>query len=243
TWGLAKDIGGSNSTTASSGWRFNPSTGNPNAPELSFADADRTHRIFATASYRYDWGTMGFNGFATTIGVFYNGLSGRPFSYRISGDVNGDGLSDNDLAYIPKDQADIILVTSAGAAAPQSDYDALFKYINNDEYLSEHKGEIAERNAARSPWSDQFDVRITQEIPSLMGHKIEVTFDVTNLSNLINKEWGWVKLANDTNLLNFHSIDPATGKARYRWSNVSDPNVASNTLSRWTAQFSVRYSF
>ncbi|MGH2568258.1 MAG: hypothetical protein ACRDGA_07960, partial [Bacteroidota bacterium] len=244
-WGLAKDIGGTNSTTASSGWRFNPTPGNPNNPVLSYADADRRHRLFGTVSYRYDWGqmTMGMDGFATTIGLFYNGISGRPFSYIINGDVNGDGLSDNDLAYIPRDQSDIILVTTTGAAAPQSDYDALFAYINNDEYLKDRKGQMAERNASRSPWQSNIDLRITQEIPSFYGHRIEITFDVINLGNLVNKESGWVRLASDTRLLNFVSIDPATNKARYRWTAVSDPNIASNTLSRWTAQFGLRYTF
>lgn len=243
-WGMAKDIGGTNSTTASSGWRFNPTPGNPNDPVLSFADGDRRHRIFGTVSYRFNWGDgFGFRGLATTVGIFYNGISGRPFSYIVNGDVNGDALSDNDLAYIPRDQSDIILVTSAGAAAPQSDYDALFAYINNDEYLKERKGQMSERNAARSPWSQQVDLRVTQEIPSFSGQKVELTFDVLNVLNLLNREWGWVKLANDTRLLNFHSIDPASGRARYRWTNVTDPNIASNTLSRWTAQFGVRYTF
>jgi hypothetical protein len=242
TWGSARDIGGTNSTTASSGWRFNPTPGDPNNPVLSYADGDRTHRVFGTVSYRYEW----MQGLATTVGVFYNGLSGRRFSYRINGDVNGDGLSDNDLAYIPKDRSDIVLVTSTGAAAPASDYDALFNFINNDPYLKTIKGRMSERNGAVSPWSSQFDLRITQEIPSIMGHKVEITFDVVNLGNLINHDWGWVKLANDTPLLTFHSIamtGPNAGKPRYRWTGLTDPNVPSNTLSRWTAQLGVRYTF
>ena len=246
TWGLAKDIGGTNSTTASSGWRFNMTRGNPNDPVLSFADGDRTHRIFGTVSYRHDWG---WNNLATTVGLFYNGLSGRAYSFRIAGDVNGDGLSDNDLAYIPKDASDIVLVTSTGTAAPRSDYDALMAYIDGDSYMKENKGKISERNAARSPWSSQLDLRVSQELPSIMGHKLEVTFDVTNLTNLMNKEWGWVRLANDTPLLTFHSVATTTtdaanaGKARYRWTGNPTTDTPSNTLSRWTAQFGIRYTF
>jgi len=243
-WGRAKDIGGTNSTTASSGWRFNPTQGNPNNPELTYADSDRRHRVFGTVSYRYDWGKAGLG---TTIGLFFNGISGRPFSYTVNGDVNGDGLSDNDLAYIPRDQSDIILVTSAGAAAPQSDYDALFAFINNDDYLSKNKGKIAERNGARSAWSSQIDLRITQEVGTIMGQKVELTFDVTNFGNLLNHDWGWVRQASEqVALMNFHSIQttgPDAGKPRYRWSSLNDPRIASNTLSRWTAQFGARYTF
>jgi len=245
TWGLAKDIGGSNSTTASSGWRFNPTPGNPNNPDLSYADADRTHRIFGTVSYRHDWG---WRGLATTIGLFYNGLSGRPYSYIIDGDVNGDGLADNDLAYIPRDANDIILVSSAGAVLAKTDaaYGELMAYIDNSDYLKDRKGMMAERNGARSPWSHQIDLRITQEIPSLFGHKFEITFDILNVMNLIDKEAGWIKLANDTRLLKFHSIAPTgadKGKARYQWAAFSDPDIPSNLLSRWQAQFGIRYTF
>jgi len=244
-WGLAKDIGGTNSTTASSGWRFNPTPGNPNDPVLAYADADRRHRIFGTVSYRHDWGKVGL---ATTIGLFFNGISGRPFSYIVNGDANGDGLSDNDLVYIPRDQSDVILVTSAGAPAPQSDYDALFAFINKDEYLSKNKGKFAERNGARSASDKQIDLRIAQQIGNIMGHGVELTFDVTNFANLLNRDWGWVRLASsEVRLLNFHSIQttagPNAGKPRYRWTLVSDPKIASNTLSRWTAQFGFRYKF
>ncbi|MBA4312202.1 MAG: hypothetical protein C0417_06195 [Chlorobiaceae bacterium] len=245
TWGLAKDIGGSNSTTASSGWRFNPSTGNPNAPELSFADNDRTHRIFTTLSYRHDWG---WKGLATTVGLFYNGLSGRPFSYLVDGDVNGDGLSDNDLAYIPKDANDIILVNSTGVVLPKDDaaYSGLMNYIDNDDYLKDNKGNISERNAARSPWSHQIDLRINQEIPTFDGHKLELTFDILNVANLLSNDWGWIKLASDTKLMKFHSVQPTgtdAGKPRYQWLPFSDPAIPSNLTSRWQAQFGIRYTF
>lgn len=243
-WGRAKDIGGTNSTTASSGWRFNPTQGNPNNPELTYSDADRRHRIFGNVSYRVSWGKAGLG---TTIGLFFNGISGRPFSYIVAGDVNGDGLIDNDLAYIPSDQNDIILVTSTGTPAPQSDYDALFAFIRSDDYLSKNMGKIAERNGASSTFEKQVDLRIAQEVGTVMGHKAELTFDITNLGNLINSDWGWVRQASQqVALVNFHSIQPTgadAGRPRYRWTAVNDPRIASNTLSRWTAQFGIRYTF
>lgn len=243
-WGKARDIGGTNSTTASSGWRFNPTPGNPNNPDLAYADTDRRHRVYGTISYRYEWGKAGL---ATTIGVFYNGINGRPFSYIVQGDVNGDGLSDNDLAYIPRDQNDIILVTSAGAPAPQSDYDALFAFIESDDYLRDNKGKFAERNGARSAWESQIDLRIAQEVGSMMGHKVELTFDITNLGNLLNSDWGWIRQASQqVALVNFHSVQTTgndAGRPRYRWTALNDPRIASNSLSRWTAQFGIRYTF
>ncbi|PWB61135.1 MAG: TonB-dependent receptor, partial [Bradyrhizobiaceae bacterium] len=250
TWGMAKDINSGNSTTASSGWRFNPTPGNPNAPQLTYSQWDRTHRILGILSYRYDWTG---NGLATTIGVSYNGQSGRPFSWMVDGDINGDGRSDNDLAYIPKDANDVVLVNSSGAVLPTSDaaYTQLMNFINSDKYLSDAKGKIIERSGAREPWSHTIDLRLAQEVPTFDGQKIEITFDILNVMNLLNSDWGWVKTVgtNQTvNLLQFHSIEntagsPNIGKPRYRWLGMSDPFIPDNILSRWQMQIGLRYTF
>ncbi len=249
TWGMAKDINSGNSATASSGWRFNPTPGNPNNPQLTYSQYDRRHRIVAILTYRHDWGIAGL---ATSIGLFYNGQSGRPFSYLVVGDVNGDGRSDNDLPYIPRDENDIILVNSAGTVLPKTDaaYAQLFNFINSDPYLRENKGRIAERSGPREPWAHMLDLRISQEIPTIAGQKIELTFDILNLPNLLRpKKWGWVKNTgvNQTfNLIEFHSLEttpgPNYGKPRYRWTNPSTPFQPDNILSRWQAQFGIRYT-
>ena len=254
TWGMAKDINSNNSTTASSQWRFNPTPGNPNTPQLTFSQWDRQHRILGTVSYRHDWG---WNGLATSIGLFYNGQSGRPFSYMVIGDVNGDGRSDNDLVYIPRDANDIILVGSSGAPLPKShaDYTALFAFIETDSYLRENKGRISERSGPREPWAHQVDLRISQEIPTIAGQRLEITLDILNVLNLLNNDWGWIRntgLNQIVNMLTFRSFETAAGpnygKPRYQWAGLkvtdgrADPFTADNFLSRWQAQVGVRYT-
>lgn len=248
TWGMAKDINSNNSTTASSQWRFNPTPGNPNEPQLTYSQWDRRHRVFASLSYRHLWGD---NGFATSIGLNYNGQSGRPFSYMVVGDVNGDGRTDNDLVYIPKDPNDIVLVNSSGTvlAKTASEYQALFDFINKDSYLSEHKGQMSERSGPREPWSSSVDLRIAQEIPVVAGHKLEVTIDILNLLNFFDSGAGWVRNtgANQTvNLLQFTGFTttagPDYGKPRYVWLGLTDPFQPDNILSRWAMQFGVRYT-
>ncbi len=260
TWGMAKDINSGNSTTASSGWRFNPTQGNPNNPQLTYSQWDRRHRLLATISYRHDWG---WNGLATTVGLFYNGQSGRPFSYMVGGDINGDGRSDNDLAYIPRDADDIILVNSAGASLPKSDgaYGQLLDFINADDYLKENKGKISERSGPREPWSHSIDLRLNQEIPTFAGHRIELTFDVLNVLNLLNSNWGWIRNtgANQTVILyQFHSLEetpgPDFGKPRYQLQSSTvkirggkaypflADDLQPGRVSRWQLQLGVRYT-
>jgi hypothetical protein len=254
TWGMAKDINSGNSTTASSGWRFNPTTGNPNDPQLTYSQWDRRHRILGAVSYRQDWG----DGFITDIGLAYNGQSGRPFSYMVSGDINGDGRSDNDLAYIPKDANDILLTNSSGTVLAKTDaaYSQLMAFIDADSYLKDHKGQISERSGPREPWAHTLDLRINQDIPTFRGQKIQLTLDILNVPNLLNSEWGWIRntgVNQTVNLLTFKGLEKTVGadygKAKYQWTGLkvtdgkADPFQPDNILSRWQMQLGVRYTF
>ncbi len=253
TWGMAKDINSNNSTTAGSQWRFNPTPGNPNQPQLTYSQWDRRHHVLASLSYRHEWGMAGL---ATTVGLYYNGQSGRPFSYMVVGDVNGDGSGTsltniNDLVYIPKDANDIILVSSTGTVLPKThaDYKALFDYIEGDQYLRENKGHMSQRSGPREPWSSTVDLRIAQEIPAVAGHKVEITLDILNLMNFFDNGSGWVRntgLNQTVNLVQFRSFVTAAGadygKPRYQWLGVTDPVQADNILSRWQMQFGIRYT-
>lgn len=62
--------------------------------------------------------------------------------------------------------------------------------ITNDKYLSNRRGQYAERNGARTPWNNQMDIKI---LHTLMINKksnsqsVSVLLDVCNISNLILK--------------------------------------------------------
>ncbi len=256
TWGLAKDISSGNSTTAGSGFGFNQISGNPNTPTLAYSQWDRRHRILGTLSYRYDWGS---NGLATTIGVFYNGQSGRPFSYYVSGDVNGDGQTSNDLAYVPKDANDIILVDASRNILPKThaSYAQLISFIDADSYLKDRKGDFAERSGPREPWVHQVDLRLNQEVQVMPGHKIEVTLDILNVLNLINSDWGWVRntgVNQNVALYTFKGLNKTAGadygKPLYQLQSstakvtdgIANPFVPDNILSRWQMQLGIRYT-
>jgi hypothetical protein len=245
TYGKSMDINSTTSSQAMSQWRYDVAI-DPNNPELSYSYFDIRHRILAVVSYRFEW----LQDFATTISLNYQGTSGWPFSWVYNGDVNGDGQTSNDPAYIPNDRNDVILMSGTGATAtalPYTDatYDRLNQYINSDVYLSTHRGQIAERYGARTPWNHQVDLRLAQEVAVIEGHKLEVTLDILNFLNVIGG--GRIKsVAYQVNLLAFHSLDPTTGKPRFVWQ-VTDPSIPpwynSDPASRWQAQLGLRYSF
>ncbi|RAJ31813.1 TonB-dependent receptor [Pedobacter cryoconitis] len=259
TYAHSKDISSMNSTIASTNFRNNTIVNNPNNPGLTFSDWNLDHRIIGTVSYRIAY----LKGMATTIGLVYNGQSGLPYTYRLNADINNDGQTQNDAMYIPKSANDIVLLpaNAQDTRTPAQIYEQLNAFIEQDPYLRKHRGEYAERNGARTPWSHIFDMHLAQDFFITTGktkHSLQVTLDIFNVGNLINKNWGLVKLPSITTaqlpatlsgaILTFRGFEnPATAdgrsRATYSYSPVSSSFVNAPFESRWRGQVGVRYSF
>ncbi|MFY0627204.1 MAG: carboxypeptidase regulatory-like domain-containing protein [Reichenbachiella sp.] len=247
TYGLAKDVNGGTHTTANSGWEYNPTPGSPNADILSYAVWDLRHRILANVNYIFDYSDFA----STSIGVYFNGQSGSPFSYIVNGDLNNDGSSGNDQAYIPRDQSEIIFGSGdvPADAATQADlWSQLDAFIERDDYLSENRGRIAERNGARTPWTAIIDMRVMQEFKLEVAGKpnrIQLTLDVENLANLLNNEWGrqYEVQFNTYNLLQLEGFEPTTGQPIYNYSDRDEGWTVRNSSSIWRMQIGLRYIF
>jgi hypothetical protein len=260
TYGMAKEVNSGSSSTASSNFGFNQILFNPNDPELAYSRNDQRHRVLASAGYTFKYAG---DKAATSISFVYEGLSGQPLTYLYGqgSDLNNDGSTGNDLLYIPRDVRDsreIILVPTVPAAGGAPDtrsvatiQDQLDAFINNDPYLSSHRGQYVERFAARLPWTHQIDMRIAQTFYFQAGGKrnsLEVSFDVINVGNLLNREWGnqYTVLNNAIELLKVES------KAAGQQPTFSFPTSFTTTnrsydiapfASRWQGQLGVRYTF
>ncbi len=245
TYGTAKDVNSVASSQARSQMRYSPISGNPNDPALTTSNYEIKNRIFASVSYTHNF----FNNAQTTVSVFYNGQSGAPYSFIYYGDVNNDGFDQNDLFYIPKNNSDILLgsIDAGGNYVPDANmYTGLNSFINNNDYLSSHRGQIAERNGSREPWHSYVDLHISQDIPIIAGHRFTVNWDILNLMNLINKDWGIDNFVdNGTYQIASKVGTLASGRNVYKFSAPAsnDPFTADNFGSRWQMQFGVRYTF
>lgn len=248
SYGVAKDVNSVLSSQARSQIRRNPIVDDPNNPPLTYSRFDPGHRIFASVAFTHEF----FDNAPTTISVFYNGQSGQRFSFTVDNDLNNDGFDNNDLFFIPADESDILLGSVENGVyvpAGQSEYDALFSFINNNDYLSDNKGTMSERNGARNPWRNNLDLRIAQDIPDPFGFgHLQVTLDILNFLNLLDSESGWNER---TQFPNYEIVDwtrdfdPATGRPVYSF-NERDNNVPwdpDDLTSRWAMQLGVRYSF
>lgn len=244
TYGVAKDQNSVLSSQALSQIRYNPVSVDANNPPLTTSSFDLEHRAFASVSYTVEF----FTNSPTTISFFYNYQSGRPFSFIINGDLNNDGFNGNDLFFIPGSEDDILLGTITGGAYVRNDqmYADLFDFINNNDYLSENKGKMSERNGARNPFNDVLDVRVAQAFSTPIG-QFQVSLDILNFMNLINSEWGWYETTPfDTySIVKLVSNDPATGRPVYSFTKPASntPWSQLDLASRWQMQLGLRYSF
>ncbi|RAW02716.1 TonB-dependent receptor [Pseudochryseolinea flava] len=248
-YGQSRDVNSGTNTTALSGWEFNPTPGYSNDQFLSYSVWDLRHRVVGNISYRKEF--LGF--MAATVSVFYNGQSGEPFSYTINGDLNGDGAFGNDLVYIPRHKNEILLapMSASDLRTPDEIWSQLNAFIANDDYLNSHRGQIAARNAARTPWESKFDLRFMMEFFAKFGkykHTLQLTADIENVGNLIDQDYGrdYFVLNNSYNLLALQGYEGPgnTGRPVYSFDNSkTEAYQVSNVGSIWRMQFGLRYIF
>lgn len=263
SFGDSKDLNSGTSSVAYSNWRYvNNINGLNNLPETR-SNYSAGSRIVGMVSYRTEYlgGMM-----ATQVSLFYNGQSGQPISYRYNGDLNYDGTA-NDLIYVPRNQSEINLVSyTVGTGAdqitvtPEEQWASLNSFIEGDDYLKERRGQYAERNGSRMPFQSQFDFRILQEFGIRAGsatNKIQLSFDIINVSNLLNRDWGkqYTLLNQEFALINYlgltdtdptDGVDYSSNTPRFTYNPAltnGDAWAASDFFARWRAQFGIRYIF
>lgn len=187
TYSRAFDIQTQNSSQATSNIGFSPVGYDLMDLPLTRSDFDRPHKVVVSASTSNLFSRFG----GTDLAVFYIGQSGRPYSYTIDGDVNGDGYEDaalvsnrnNDLVYIPASTGEI--------AFQNADQERLFnELVSLEPCLQEQRGQIMERNSCRAPWTNQVDVKLRQGLPIRAANGLKLEVDIFNFGNLLNGEWG-----------------------------------------------------
>jgi len=234
---------------AQSQWRDRVVSGDPNENVASYSSYMQAHRFNAYGSYRLNYLNEKAS---TTFGFTYSAAPAGRFSYTYSGDMNGDNQNANDLIFVPRSQADIMLRDLGSYTAAQQWAD-LDKYINQDAYLSKHRGHYAERNGAELPWSANFDFKVIQDFYIKVGgqrNTLQFTLDVFNFGNYVSPQWGLNQSTLRAGLINYVGNDAATGKPVFQFPYRSGTTPLADTFqrsfglgSRWQAQFGVRYIF
>ena len=175
-----------------------------NVPELGHSAFVSPNRVIANVSYKIREGKH----FATTLGLFYEGYnhcyvggySYTRYSYLMTSDVTGIGGSST-LMYIPTDEnlAEMTFKDDANKAAFKT-------FIENDKYLSTHRGQYSERGAKVAPWQSRINFKVAQDFTIYIANKpttLQIGCDINNVANLLNSNWGLTKQVSTDSILGF----------------------------------------
>ena len=173
--------------------------------------------------------------------LFYNGYSGSPYTFRVRGDANADGLTAfgdpafNDPVYVPRDRADISL-------EDPTQWDSLNSYITGHSCLQNQRGQLQRRNSCRNGWVNLMNARLSTVIPTAKGQSIELMLDVFNVLNLLTGSWGVQRATEGTLILRMVGYDEVNQRGIYVFQ-TRDTQVWNVEASRWRLQLGARYVF
>jgi hypothetical protein len=247
----AKDAAVSGSTAATM-WGSKVTSDNPNDFVIGNSNNYMPHRIIGSVVYHKDF----IKDQTTSVGLVYEGSPNYATSYYVQGDVNGDGITYNDLMFVPATSNQIKLINATGDTRTQTElWNQLDAFIANNPYLFSRRGQFAERNAYVLPWTHKLDLNFTQDVRFTMGknkHTLRFTADIYNFTNLLNKDWGVYYVPTTTTPLVFSKIDTdgktpvytfpyldAVNKVPYTRAYKPSPSLG----SRYQIQIGVRYLF
>jgi hypothetical protein len=230
-------------SNANSAWIGVYSVDGPNNPTVQRSQYVMPDKVIGSLSYRIPYLN---DHMASSISLFYSGFTPYGNSFVYSNDMNGDGVT-TDLIYIPKQKGEVSFLTSA-------DENAFFNFIEQDKYLSKHKGEYAEAYAARAPWVNRIDLRFVQDFSVRAGstrNTLQLSIDVLNAANLLNSKWGVYKNMAASNygaILKYEGRDESNVPS-YSMVKVDDayPTQTYDTYlnigQTWMLQVGLRYIF
>ncbi len=193
------------------------------------------------------WNKVLFGENMTTVSLAYSGRSGRHFSYTMRTADSFGGFPFSDFAdwdafnsqsfYVPTGPDDPLVSFANGF-----DTAAFFDYINSNDCLSGKGGTISRRHSCSSSWINRYDLRLLQEIKFGNDQVLEVIFDIENLANLINDDWGRVE--GYVQPFNAPVVDATIENGQYVYSNFTKPQpTVAKVPSVWKMQLGVRYRF
>ncbi|HJT73590.1 MAG TPA: hypothetical protein VJ720_06215, partial [Chitinophaga sp.] len=199
--------------------------------KMTYSDNQFRHKVvFYGTSPTF----AGFN-----IGIRYSGIGGTRYSLAVSGNVNGDFVNSNDLAYIfdVKDQN-----------VPESIRKGIQGILDNPladerlkDYIRKNSGKVAERNGGVNGFYGIWDLRATKKFRVHKSHNIELSADFFNVANIFKKEWGTYKTLGKQNIYSLGGFDKATSTYKY---NVNvNTGVVVPSGNPWQIQLGLRYGF
>jgi hypothetical protein len=263
TYGRSAVINEGTSSINVSQWRFMETVNGKNLLTRSISDFSSGHRIFAWVNKQ---NVLGDKKTALGISLTYTGQSGSPFSYVYGNRsmTRDDGLfSTYDLIYIPTTeellQMEFLSNNIHGNNyTPEQQKEALEKFLQKDPYLKKHRGNYAERNGSRTPFTQRVDLKLKLDCKLRMSkqfYELQLSLDIFNVGNLINPNWGFqyevpfdqfalIDFAGykmQGNYIPQYRFNPEWAHTGSQW-NINATSVPAYS-SGWSSQIGIRLTF
>ncbi len=189
------------------------------------------------------WGADLWGDNRTSVTAFFQRREGHPispvFGGSYAGQVGDPSGRQRHLLYVPDGPSDPLV-----NFGPGFDTDAFFRWVNRNDLK---RGAIANKGTLDEPWFSDLDIRIQQEIPFFGDSKAKIFFDIENVLNLINDDWGAKRYINTTGVLSAVGVVDATvdpGGATYTYDQFNAPVVVPDTFdSLYRIQLGIRADF
>jgi hypothetical protein len=172
------------------------------------------------------------------LGVRYSGIGGTRYSLLAGGNINGDFVATNDLAFVfDRNNQNIPANIRTGLQTLLDNPDASQSL---KDYINKYSGQIAERNGGVNDFFGIVDLKLSYQLQLNKKHSIEFSGDVFNFANLLNKKWGVNETLGNQALYAVSAFD-ATNKAyTYR---VNNTGIVTPSGNPWQIQIGLRYGF
>ena len=240
----AKELTSLPGSAAESAFTYVPTSEGPNYIRLHNSQYVTPDRVIASATAHDKSG----NHYSL---IYETWRGGYNYSYMTSNDMNGDGYN-YDAIYVPTDAQ---VENGEMRFVSKDDAERFMAFVNNDPYLSTHKGQYAEGYSVYSPWVHRFDVSYKHDFTVKCGkntNTLQLGADIKNVLNLFNSSWGVSKYLNpaigsDARILKFEGVDKdgyATFSTPAAISGSTETFVPSHSLGQcWYASVGVKYIF
>ncbi|MFL5746021.1 MAG: carboxypeptidase regulatory-like domain-containing protein [Niastella sp.] len=198
--------------------------------KLTYSDGQFRHKVVF-------YGTLP-TFYGVSVGVRYSGIGGTRYSLA-SGNVNGDFVATNDLAYIYDiNDSKVAEKYRTGISAILDNPDASESY---KKYIRKSMGQVAERNGGINRFNGVWDVRVAKKFNLWKKQYVELSGDIFNVENLLNKNWGASRNLGKQSIYQTQGFDNVS--QNYDYKVQTNTGVITKGGNPWQIQIGIRYGF
>jgi hypothetical protein len=239
-----KDVTGMPGSNAESAFTYVPTVEGPNNINLHNSQYTTPDRLVAFLTAHDKSG----NHYSFIYEAWRGGAN---YSYMMVNDINSDGYN-YDAIYVPTDDE---VANNEFRFVSDDDKTRFMDYVHANDYLKNQQGMYAEAYSVYSPWVHRIDFSYKHDFAIKTNnteHKLQLSFDIKNVMNLFNSNWGVAKYLNpeigsEARILRYEGVD-AEGFATFSTPSSINGNTETFTKSYslgqcWYALIGVKYIF